>query len=97
MFYSRKGPSINLLGPGKRRFPGGSPAGCPARKVYVYVVFSPLSKQFLGLFVQTVLPPSSKLNKRHAERVWANCLRKLFSIGFIGAGGFFGVGFRHRI
>ena len=44
MFYSRKGPSINFLGPGKRRFPGpgGSPAGYPARKVYVYVVFSPL-------------------------------------------------------
>ena len=42
MFYSRKGPSINFLGPGKRRFPGGSPAGYPARKVYVYVVFFPL-------------------------------------------------------
>ena len=42
MFYSRKGPSINFLGPGKRRFPGGSFARYPARKVYVYVVFSPL-------------------------------------------------------
>ena len=43
MFYCRKGPSINFLGPGKRRFPGGSPAGYPARKVYVYVVFSHLA------------------------------------------------------
>ena len=42
MFYSRNGPSINFLGPGQRRFPRGSPAGYPARKVYVYVVFPPL-------------------------------------------------------
>ena len=42
MFYSRKGPSINFLGPGKRRFPWVSPAGYPARKVYVYVAFFPL-------------------------------------------------------
>ena len=45
MFYSRKGPSINFLDPGKRRFPEGSPAGYPARKVYVYVVFSPLTEE----------------------------------------------------
>ena len=37
-FYSRKGPSINFLGPEQRLFPGGSRAGYPARKVYVYVV-----------------------------------------------------------
>ena len=37
-----------------------------------------------------VHPLSFRLNKRHAERVWANCLRKLFSVGFIGVGGFFG-------
>ena len=49
-----------------------------------------LRKQFSGLFVQTVLPLSFQLNKRHAERVWANCLRKLFSVGFIGVGGFLG-------
>ena len=49
-----------------------------------------LRKQFSGLFVQTVLPLSFKLNKRHAERVWANCLRKLVSAGFIGVGGFLG-------
>ena len=49
-----------------------------------------LRKQFSGLFVQTVLSISSKLNKRHAERVWANCLRRLFSVGFIGVGGFWG-------
>ena len=42
MFYSKKRASINFLGPGKQRFPGGSPAGYPARKVYVYVVFFPL-------------------------------------------------------
>ena len=49
-----------------------------------------LRKQFSGLFVQTVLPLSFKLNKRYAERVWANCLPKLFSVGFIGVGGFLG-------
>ena len=49
-----------------------------------------LRKQFSGLFVQTVLPLSFKSNKRHAERVWANCLPKLFSVGFIGVGGFLG-------
>ena len=49
-----------------------------------------LRKQFSGLFVQTVLPLSFKLNKRHAERVWANCLHKLFSVEFIGVGGFLG-------
>ena len=42
MFYSRKGPNINFLGPEKRPFPGGSPVGSPAQKAYVYVVFSPL-------------------------------------------------------
>ena len=47
-----------------------------------------LRKQFSGLFLQTVLPLSFKLNKRHAERVWANCLRKLFSIEFNGVDGF---------
>ena len=51
-----------------------------------------LRKQFSGLLVQTVLPLSLKLNKRHAERVWANCSRKLFSVRFIGVGGFWGVG-----
>ena len=45
-----------------------------------------LRKQFSGLFVQTVRPLSFKLNKRHAERAWVNCLRKLFSVGFIGVG-----------
>ena len=54
MFHSRKGPSINFLGPGKRRFPGGSPAGYPARKVYVYVVFS-----------QTPIPISNVLQSSH--------------------------------
>ena len=49
-----------------------------------------LRKQFSGLLVQTVLPLSLKLNKRHPERVWANCLRKLFSVEFIGVGGFLG-------
>ena len=41
MFYCRKGPSINFLGPEKRPFPGGSPVGYPAQKVYVHI-FSPL-------------------------------------------------------
>ena len=49
-----------------------------------------LRKQFPGLFVRIVLPLSFKLNKRYAERVWANCLPKLFSVGFIGVGGFLG-------
>ena len=52
-----------------------------------------LRKQFSGLFVQTVLPLSFKLSKRHAERVWANCLHKLFSIECIGVGVFFCGGF----
>ena len=34
--------------------------------------------------MQTVLRLCFKLNRRHAERVWANWLCKLFSIGFIG-------------
>ena len=38
------------------------------------------------------LAVSEKLSKRHAERVWANSLRKLFSAGFTGVGGFW-VGF----
>ena len=51
-----------------------------------------LRKQFSGLFVQTVLSFFFffKLSKRYAERVWANCLPKLFSVGFIGVGGFWG-------
>ena len=40
--------------------------------------------------MQIVLPFSSKLKRRHAETVWANCLLKLFSVGFIGVGGFLG-------
>ena len=52
-----------------------------------------LRKQFSELFVQTVLPLPFKLNKRHAERVWANCLCELFSVGFIGVGGFLGWAF----
>ena len=52
-----------------------------------------LPKQFSELFAQTVITPSFKLNRRHAERVWANCLPKLFSVGFIGVGGFFWGGF----
>ena len=52
--------------------------------------------------MQTVLPLSFQLNKRYAERVWANCFRKLFSVGFIGVGGFlgwvvFGVGFSQNL
>ena len=44
--------------------------------------------------MQIVLPFPFKLKRRHAETVWANCLPMLFSIGFIGVGGFFlGVGF----
>ena len=48
--------------------------------------------------MQTILPLSFRLDKRHAERVWANCSRKFFSVGFIGVGflrggWFFGVGF----
>ena len=52
-----------------------------------------LRNQFSGLFVQTVLPLSFKFNKRHAERVWANCLHKLFSVEFIGVGVFGGWAF----
>ena len=40
--------------------------------------------------MQTVLPLSFKLSKRYAEIVWANCLPKLFSVGFIGVGSFLG-------
>ena len=43
MCYTRQRPSINFLGPEKRLFPGGSRDGYLARKVYVYVVFSPLT------------------------------------------------------
>ena len=43
--------------------------------------------------MQIVLPLALKLNRRHAETVWANCLSKLFSVGFIGVGGFFWGGF----
>ena len=43
--------------------------------------------------MQTVFPLSFELNRRHAERVWENCLRKLLSVGFIGVGHFLGVGF----
>ena len=46
VLYSRDGPSINFLGPGKRFLPAGSLAGCLARKVYVYVVFPPLWAMF---------------------------------------------------
>ena len=38
-FYSRKGSSINFLGPGKRLFPGGSPAGYPAQKFILMLIF----------------------------------------------------------
>ena len=34
----------NLLGPEERLSPGASPAGYPARRVYVYVIFSPLMR-----------------------------------------------------
>ena len=41
--------------------------------------------------VRAHCPPSFlEINRRHAERVWAYCLRKLFSVGFIGVGGFGG-------
>ena len=36
--------------------------------------------------MQILLPVSLKLDRRHAERVWANCLRKLFPVGFVGVG-----------
>ena len=49
-----------------------------------------LRKQFSELFVQLILPLSFEFNRRDAERVWANCLRKLVSFGFIGVGGFLG-------
>ena len=52
-----------------------------------------LHKQFSELLVQIVLPFSFTLNRRHAETVWADCLPKLLSVGFIGVGGFSGVGF----
>ena len=51
-----------------------------------------LRKQFSELFVQIVLPLSFQLNRRHAERVSANCLRKLFSVG-LWDGWYFEVGF----
>ena len=41
-----------------------------------------LLKQFSELFVQTLIPPAFKLNRRHAERVWEDFLPKLFSVGF---------------
>ena len=40
--------------------------------------------------METVLPLSFQLNKRHAERVWANCLPELFAVGFLGVGVFGG-------
>ena len=40
--------------------------------------------------MESVLPLPFKIGKRHAERVWANCLRNLFSGGFIGLRGFLG-------
>ena len=44
---------INLWGPGKRLFPGGSPAGYPVCKFYVCVFFEVKSKGF----AEDVLPP----------------------------------------
>ena len=61
--YNRKGPSINFLGPEKRLFSGGSPAGYPARKVYVYVVVSPL------IFTCLVLRAIQRINNHAANRV----------------------------
>ena len=43
-FTSRKGLRMNFMGLAKRLFPEGSPAGYPPPKVYVLVVFSPLTK-----------------------------------------------------
>ena len=45
-------------------------------------------EHFSELFVQSVLSLSFRLSRRHAERVWANYLRKLFLVGFYGVGGF---------
>ena len=42
----------------------------------------------LKLFVQTVLPLSYKLSRRHAERVWANFCASCFQLGLLGWGGF---------
>ena len=47
-----------------------------------------LRKQFSELFVQIGL--RLELNRKYAERVWANCLHQLFSAGFIGVGGLLG-------
>ena len=43
-----------------------------------------LRKQFPELFVQTVLRVCVKLHRRHAERVWENCLRNCFQSGLLG-------------
>ena len=68
--------------PGRKTHPQKPPT--PIKRVYV--------SSFRDCSCKTVLPLSFELNKRYAERVWANCLPKLFSIGFVGVV-FFGGGF----
>ena len=45
--YSRKGPSINFLGPGKQLFSGGSPTGYIRPEKFMFMLFFFLSDRIL--------------------------------------------------
>ena len=45
-------------------------------------LFPEFVRTFFGVVRQTVLPLSFQLSRKHAERVRANCLYKLFELGF---------------
>ena len=50
-----------------------------------------LHKQLSELFVQTFFPLPFKFKQEARRRgVWANCLRKLLSVGLVGVGGSLG-------